>query len=322
MEVRVLSSALIFMSATLFLLCILFILISKSADVVIVGVRELAEKLRVNIFLAGLLLGVFTSLPEITIGLNALFEGIPDIAFGNMVGGTVVLFGLVLGLSSVLNRRIQTDGLFRSILPITLYLLLPLFYGLDGRISALDGAILIFGYLIVLGYTYSIHSRKSKALPHTPRNYAVSAELLTILLGLIGVFLSANLIVRNTELVLEAYHLPAFMVGLIVFSLGTNLPEVVVTIRSWRRNIKDLSLSNLFGSALTNGLTIGVLALMSPISIMRDNAYFALFAGTALLMGALSLFYQSGKEFTRAEGVVLIVIYLGIAVGTLTLAVY
>jgi len=304
------------MTAVIFFLIILFILIGKAADIVIVGVRELATKLGVNLFVAGMVLGVFTSLPEITIGVNALIANIPAIPFGNLTGGILVLFGPILGLSLILNRHVATDGAWSSILPITLYLMLPLLYGIDGKISALDGGILIFGYLVVLYYTYRSH-RHSAPRVHK-REYNVSAELITIIVGMIGVFVCANAIVHYTQLLLEAYRIPAFLIGLIVFSIGTNLPELTVTIRSWRHHIRDLSLSNLIGSALTNGLTVGAFALMAPITTISDYSYLALFAGTVILLGALTLFYKTNKAFSRAEGVVLIALYL-LTIGSATL---
>ena len=295
------------MAPVIFLIVVLFILIGKAADIVITGVRGLAEKLRVNLFLAGMVLGLFTSLPEITIGINALAERIPAISFGNLIGGTLVLFGPILGLSLILNRRVATDGEWSSILPITLYLMLPLLYGIDGVVSKLDGSILIFGYLVVLYYSYRSHRYIQPQ--RIGRRYDVSAELLTIIIGMVGVFVCATAIIHYTQLVLDAYQLPAFLVGLIAFSFGTNLPELTVTIRSWRRHIRDLSISNLIGSALTNGLTIGAFALMLPIVVTINYSYLALFVGNTVLLGALSLFYRSRRAFSRAEGVVLIVLY-------------
>ena len=127
---------------------------------------------------------------------------------------------------------------------------------------------------------------------------------------MVGVFVCAPAIIHYIQLVLDAYQLPAFLVGLIAFSFGTNLPELTVTIRSWRRHIRDLSMSTLIGSALTNGLTIGAFALMTPILITINYSYLALFVGNIVLLGVLSLFYQSGKSFTRAEGVTLIALYV------------
>ena len=295
------------MAPVIFLIVVLFILIGKAADIVITGVRGLAAKLHINLFLAGMVLGLFTSLPEITIGINALAERIPAISFGNLIGGTLVLFGPILGLSLILNRRVATDGEWSSILPITLYLMLPLLYGIDGVVSKLDGSILIFGYLVVLYYSYRSHRYIQPQ--RIGRRYDVSAELLTIIIGMVGVFVCATAIIHYTQLVLDAYQLPAFLVGLIAFSFGTNLPELTVTIRSWRRHIRDLSISNLIGSALTNGLTIGAFALMLPIVVTINYSYLALFVGNTVLLGALSLFYRSRRAFSRAEGVVLIVLY-------------
>lgn len=318
MEVRVLSSALytVVMAPEIFIIVVFFVLIGKAADIVIEGLRSLAEALRINLFLAGVLLGVFTSAPEITIGINALALGVPAITFGNLIGGTLILFGPILGLSIILNRRVATDGTWGSILPITLYLTLPLLYGIDGVISSLDGIILIFGYLVVLYYTYRSHEHAKPK--RVQKSDTVTADVLTIIMGLVGVFVCATFIIRYTELLLTQLSVPPFLVGLIAFSIGTNLPELTVTIRSWQKHIKDLSISTLIGSALTNGLTIGAFALMVPLVTTINSSYLAIFVGNAVLMAALSLAYRSGKSFTHTEGIFLVIIYI-ITIGGATI---
>ncbi|KKW34705.1 MAG: K+dependent Na+ exchanger related-protein [Parcubacteria group bacterium GW2011_GWB1_53_43] len=137
------------MPSQLFLLFVLFFLLAKAADIIIVGIREISEKLKVNLYVAGIMLGFFTSLPEMSIAWSALASRAVSVSSGNLYGGIIVLFGFILGLSLVANRNVRTDGRWRSILPITLYLALPVLLALDGVLGAIDSGILILGYFAV-----------------------------------------------------------------------------------------------------------------------------------------------------------------------------
>ena len=300
------------MPSQLFLLFVLFFLLAKAADIIIVGIREISEKLKVNLYVAGIMLGFFTSLPEMSIAWSALASRAVSVSSGNLYGGIIVLFGFILGLSLVANRNVRTDGRWRSILPITLYLALPVLLALDGVLGAIDSGILILGYFAVLSYTYLHHEPPVPARPnHTQASETIAPELMTILAGLMGVFLAAQLIVRTTISILAFYPaLPLFSVGLIVYALGTNLPEIMVSIRSWRANIRELSISNLLGSAITNGLIFGATAFVMPTSIAQDAQYAVTGVAIIGILAVVTLAYHSHKNFSRTEGYALLLCYI------------
>jgi len=134
---------------------------------------------------------------------------------------------------------------------------------------------------------------------------------MTILAGLMGVFLAAQLIVRTTISILAFYPaLPLFSVGLIVYALGTNLPEIMVSIRSWRANIRELSISNLLGSAITNGLIFGATAFVMPTSIAQDAQYAVTGVAIIGILAVVTLAYHSHKNFSRTEGYALLLCYI------------
>src|SRR3989339_880673 len=245
-------------------LTVLFYLLGRSADLIIHNVRVIAERLGAPVFFVGIILGIFTSLPEVTIGINALVQGIEEVSFGNLMGGTVVLFSLLLGLSIVLNRSISTSGDLRHIPILSVYVLLPLLFGFDGVISWWEGMVMVVSYLAVIGLLY--WSYKQGAPITAPQKRIIVAKpmtynILMLIVGCILVSMFAAVIMRLTAELLLMFRIPPFVLGLIVFSIGTNLPELVVTIRSWRRKVKDLSVSNLIGSAITNVVTIGSFSL-------------------------------------------------------------
>src|SRR5688572_30324040 len=149
-------------------LFILFYALGRCADLVVINIRDIGRKLRLPIFFLGLVLGLLTSLPELAIGINALVQDIPSISVGNLLGGSLVLFCLVLGISILLNRKIKTDGKTGSLLPILGYIFLPLLLGLSGEINFWSGLVLLLLYPTVLLHLYLTHPNSSQ----TPKNPA------------------------------------------------------------------------------------------------------------------------------------------------------
>lgn len=289
----------------------LFYLLGKAADLAIYNVRIIGERLGIKIFFLGVLLGFFTSLPELAVGVNAIINNIPTIAVGNLLGGIVVLFGFILGISIILNRTIIAKEKPTNFLFIFIYFILPLLFGINGNLSSIEGIILIILYLFLLYYLYwqqeHHHFFSDRFIIHKDK---IIKNIFLVILGLALVVVISNIVIRFTSTLLNYWAIPPFVIGLILFSLGTNLPEIIVTLRSWQRNIKDLSLSNLIGSGMANILILGFLVFLRPISIKIGMPFYSLMFFMILLFTAVLIFYKTDKRLTRPEGIVLVIIYL------------
>lgn len=292
----------------------LFFVLGRSADTIVSNVRLLAEKLGVRVFMLGILLGGLTSLPELSVGINAAINQHDPLSYGNLIGGLLVLFGLILGGSILLNRKVETDGSWWLIAVVGLGCLLPMLLGLDGVVSTFDGLGLILVYASVL----VIVLRRSRPSGGVHIQVTERKELWrhagAIGLGVVGVLISANLLVRVTLHLLRHFDVPEFVVGLLVFSLGTNLPEIIVTLRSWKRHISELSVSNLIGSVITNTLIVGLLASAKKIQVDRNQEFYVALGMAALLFISVAIFYRTGKGMVRGEGAVLVAIYVAFVV--------
>src|SRR3989338_6048062 len=124
--------------SSLLTLTFLFYVLGRSADTIIYNLRRIGAGLGLNLFFLGIVLGLFTSLPEFAVGVNATINNVPSIATGNLFGGLFVLFGLILGSSLILNRSVRTTGNALLWQLAVLYLVAPFFLGLDGNLSSRD----------------------------------------------------------------------------------------------------------------------------------------------------------------------------------------
>lgn len=297
---------------SIFALVILFGLLGFSANAVVGSIKKVANKLGVPIFLLGLILGLLTSLPELSIAINAAISGVEEVSVGNLLGGIVVLLGLILGLNLILNRKVKTDGRITTPLPGFLLLLFPLLMGIDGKLGTIDGIILCAGYIGVLVHFYrGKHSiTDSVTVGIQLYNKKIVKEIVLILGGTLIIVGSSNLMIRITTDLLEQLHVSGFLVGLMVFSLGTNLPELTVTLTSWRKKVTEVAFSHLLGSAIANPLILGTLALLNPISINVDRSFLLTLYFFPILFAMLLYFYRSHKTLSRVEGIFLLIMFI------------
>ena len=288
---------------------ILFYLLGKAADIVITSVKNIGEMLRIKIFFLGILLGFLTSLPEVGIGINATIDGVSTISVGNLLGGIVVLFSLVLGINVALHRGIKMTEKTLTLSLVFAYFLLPLALALDGFLSFIDGIFLVTTYFLLLAYLYRQHQEGHVHRTALINKKKLAKDFLLMLMGVAAILLISDFIVYLAELLLGYWSIRPFIVGLLMFSLGTNLPEIIVAVKSWSKNLKDLSLSNLIGSGLANGLILGGLVLARPVNIVTgSNYYFLIFFMGVLFLSILHMFH-TGKELTFKEGIILASLY-------------
>lgn len=298
------------LSLSLTILISLFLVLSFSADQVAKNLRVIAVKLGLPIFLLGLVLGLLTSFPEGAIAINAMINGVQGLSIGNLFGGIVVMFSLVLGIGVILNKEINNDGRLGYLALCFVYILLPFFLAIKGSLNYLDGILLIALYFILLARLYQSNHQMFSLRVALVSETKVIKETLIVMGGIILILLSSHYIIEITGGLLKQYNLSPFLIGLIFFPLGTNLPELTVAIASWRRKDKELSFSNLLGSAVANTLMVGALVTIKTYSFNQNYNYLVTFIFIALLAATIIFFYRSGKKLSRWEGIILVAIYV------------
>ena len=291
-----------------FLVC-LFIVLGLSADQVAKNLRVIAVKLGLPVFLFGLLLGLLTSLPEGAITVNALRSGIQGISIGNLIGGSITLLSFIMGLSVALHREVKNDGRLSFLAISCAYLLAPLILALDGRLDFTDGLVLVSLYAAIIAYLYLINRHSAGIKVAIMVESKIIKELAVALLGIALVVISSHYIVALTQNLLAKYNLSPFIIGLLFFPIGTNLPELTVAVASWRRRDKELSFSNLLGSAITNSLMIGMMVMVTSYTFQQMYSYLTALISLVSIVILLLIFYYTDKKLARWEGLVLIAVY-------------
>nr|HPL22626.1 hypothetical protein [bacterium] len=142
------------------------------------------------------------------------------------------------------------------------------------------------------------------------RRLLVNRHLWLGVFGFLLISFSSQLIINFSSELLQRWGWPPLLVGVLIFSIGTNLPEITVTMRALIKKAGALSISHLIGSAVSNVLIIGILLQFGRIPT-KPALSFGLSAGTILVTSGLFLiFYKTDKCFHRWEGVTLLAVYL------------
>ncbi len=102
-------------------------------------------------------------------------------------------------------------------------------------------------------------------------------QLLLIVLGFILLIYGADLLVKGASGVAKKFHISEIIIGLTIVSLGTSLPELIITLVSSTKETHDLIIGNVIGSNLCNLLLIlGILTILKPIRFEKSTTYFHL----------------------------------------------
>lgn len=294
------------------LLIILFYILGHSSRWVVDALVGLGIRLRISKFIIGfVILGLATSASEFFVAMNALINKVPTLSLGNILGASLVLLSLIAGLAVIFNKQINIFKAitFKELLFLNGVIFLPGVLVLNGVLSRLDGLILIAVYGLYIGYI--ITKKAFTTLPDGLHEKGQkTSELIGFLIfGLLVLTIAAKYAVDIGADLAFDFGIPPLAVGLLIFSIGTNLPELFIAFET-RRSGKYLLFGNLLGSSAANSMIIGLVAFFQPIRVTNlaaINLTVLFLAGTLLALNVTAL---TQKKITRPEGALLIGIYI------------
>lgn len=276
------------------------------------GVEKVAKYVKLSSFLVSYFaLGFLTSVSEISVAYFSVLDKTPSISVGNLIGGSAVLTLLIIPLLAILNKGIKFDEKAEPInFPLAYFVIsLPVLLVMDKTLSMVDAYILISS-VIFLAFTISIKntlmSKIEEVLNH--KNINLAKEMFRIILGVILIVTSCKYIVDTAVFYAGRFSVAPFLIGLLLLSIGTNIPEIAILIRSTVFRKKTIALGDYVGSAAVNTLTLGLLTVFNgaPIQINNGLKYNILL----LPIGAvLFLLFTKNKKLSKKEGAVLLGLY-------------
>lgn len=307
----------------------------KSADVFTESSEKIGVDLKIPPFIVGVaIVSVGTSLPELATSMIAVLKNETVIVTANAVGSNIANILLIIGVASIVAKKMSVK---RSLINLDLPLLacattVAIFILLDRKVVFIEGIILLLTYLIYVFYIISsknerdvlshsssknnsqkTHHHKKAGIKSLKKvwNYKPRVEIgviLTLIISAFFVCLGANYTIESLLNISTMLGIGASLIAMSAVSIGTSLPELVVSVRAAMKKKYEIALGNVFGSNIFNTLVvIGVPALLSDLEV--DETTFSI--GIPFLIGATILYIFSGisRKIYNWEGMMYLLIY-------------
>ncbi len=157
------------------------VLLYFAGNWVIGGLMRIAKYLNWREFVVAFFVMAFAaSLPNLFVGLSSVFHKIPQLSFGDIVGGNLVDLTIVVALAALVakglpaeSRMVQTSSIFTILIAI-----LPLLLILDGKLGRGDGILLILVFFLYIFWLFSKKERFAKV--YEGETESITKELLDI----------------------------------------------------------------------------------------------------------------------------------------------
>lgn len=291
-----------------------FILIWYGSGLIVSSISKFSRRLKLSQFtFSFIFLGLLTSIPEFSVGLQAVADNKPEIFVGNLLGGIIIIFLVIIPILAVFGNGINlrhemTDNTQLATLAV---LMAPSLLMLDNKVTNSEGILLIVIYAFLLFVVQSKKGIFDRSNQHLLDIKAYSyKDILKVVIGIGIVFVASSLIVDKTIFFAEYFNISAFYIGLLVISIGTNLPELSIAVRAVVNGKKDIAMGDYMGSAAANILCFGILTILHDGPIIIVSNFLITFLFIALSLGLFYFFFYTKKAISRSNGIFLLVLYV------------
>lgn len=291
------------------------------------GAVSIAHRMKISMLLVStVIVGFGTSMPEMTVSVQAALDGAPDIALGNVVGSNIANILLILGVCALIAPIVGTGH--SVVRDVWVVIASSLMLALSGLVFPAGGLVLGLVFLAALaGYlTWSYRQDKKTDTGHpseaetkvehfeedveaSPPLKMPRAVLYTV--GGIGVLvLGAKLLVLGSVDIARTFGLSEAVIGLTLVAIGTSLPELATGIVAALKKHSDVILGNVLGSSVFNVLAIlGVTMTVAQIPFISRIADFDawIMLGVAVILLPVVL---TGRVISRKEGALFLFLYM------------
>lgn len=290
-----------------------------AGDWLVKGAVNLSLRLGIPALIVGLTVVAFgTSAPELLVSINAVLDGVPALALGNVVGSNTANILLVLGVPALIAAVPVARDLTRDF--AVMMAATALFVGLafTGVFGWWQGLILLaaLAWMLFDSYCRAQAHRGQAAedddledLEGVEEGISGTRIALFLLAGIIGLPLGAHLLVEGAVDVATRWGVSDAVIGLTLVAIGTSLPELATTVAAAIRREAGVALGNVIGSNMFNLLAIiGVAALVGPMPVpdvmLRSDLW--VMVGASAILG---VFVLTGRSITKLAGVGLLALY-------------
>ncbi len=312
------------------------LLLYFGGDFIVSGSVAIAKRLNISTLVIGLtVVAMGTSMPELFTSLIAMLKGENDITLGNVIGSNIFNVVVVLGLCSFFMPLQSPKKSFnRSIrfLFISYIMLFVMVYNMKileinsntAVINGIEGVILVAFLTFYIVYLYKIMANNKEELAimeseiaeqvdETEINKSMVKPIIKVILAIAFLAGGSELFIRGAVGIFSRFLSP-HVIGVIVVSFGTSIPELVTSVIAAFKKEADISVGNIIGSNIFNVCcVVGISAIVSTfkggIVIVNASNYYQDFVLMFLSAILLFVFMRNEKQFKKIHGGVFLSMY-------------
>jgi cation:H+ antiporter len=295
------------------------VILLLAGDSLVKGAVNLSLRLGVPALTVSLTVVAFgTSAPELLIAIQAIFDDVPGLALGNVVGSNTANVLLVLGVPALLaimhTSECDTRSSYLQMIAATALFIVMCFIG---PFTWITGLILLAALVAMLTHAARAANKHRKAnaddeeeVEGADPNLGWPKIALFLALGIIGLPLGAKLFVDGATNIALTFGISETVIGLTLVAIGTSLPELATTVMAALRRQADVALGNVIGSNMFN--LLGIMGVASLVGTIPVDPQFLTFDLWIMLLASLMLipFVFLKMDINRIWGVALSALYV------------
>lgn len=289
-------------------------LVVKGATYATKYASSLAESFRVSRYTIGfIIISTISILPETFISIQSALSGVPSFGlatlFGSNIADLTLIFVIIILYSG---RKIKVEGsILKKIRLYPLLMLLPIVLGMDGFFSRIEGVALILAGTV---FFYNSFKQTGELPEHTPgvRARFVSGFLLIVSMAMLLV--GSHFTVTSAVTLASYVGVSPVLIGMLIVSLGTTLPELFFALKSVRKHDDALGVGDILGTVLADAtIVVGILAVLRPFAFPLTIIYVT---GAYMVLASIILIYcmKTGRTISRKEALLLLSIWISFVI--------
>ena len=99
-------------------------------------------------------------------------------------------------------------------------------------------------------------------------------NIFLLVVGFLLLIKGADVLVDGASNIAKKFNIPEIVIGLTIVSIGTSMPEMIVSTASAISGHSDMSVGNIVGSNLVNLLFIlGICAIIKPLIFKKETKF-------------------------------------------------
>ena len=237
------------------------------------GVLVIARKFKLsNILVSAVIIGFGTSLAELTVSVEAVLIGSPDIALGNIIGSNIANILLVTAIAALITPiMLKNLKINRDIFVMIVASLLLLFFKFIDWLNFYSGVIFLLILFSYISYSYFQDQKDNGDKEENLENLSLIKAIIYSVIGLATLILGGWLLVNSSIKIAQSYGISEAVIGLTIVAVGTAIPELTTTIIASIKKHNDLVIGNILGSNIFNILGIlGMTLLIENIPVTDE----------------------------------------------------